>query len=408
MKTKSGVHNKSFILSSLTFIAILIVLELFIYESIAGTIDKRAPVIIGLDADMSSGSAKAGEAIRRGALIAIAEINEKGGVLGGRKLKLLIKDHHGVPARSIDNIIDFAKIENLVAVLGGLHSPVIIAALPVIHEHRIIMLDPWAAATRIISNEYNPNYVFRISVRDEFAGGFLVNHAFKKGYTKLGLLLERTAWGRGNEETITEALAEKGTAPVTVQWFNWGDTDMTAQILAIENAGADAILMVANAPEGVMIVKSMAKRPKEKRLPIFSHWGITGGNFIESVDDALEKVSLQVLQTYSFIGKENNNRAKKVIKRYKEMFGIKTVREIIAPVGTAHAYDLIHILALAIEKAGTIERSRVRSALEQIPSYSGLVREYRPPFTPDWHEGLDSSDFQMAVYDSDGTIIPIK
>ncbi len=76
-----------------------------------------APIIVGLDADMSSGSAPAGEAIRRGAVLAIREINSAGGVLG-RPLKLVVRDHKGNPARGLDNIEDFAKDDNLVAVIG--------------------------------------------------------------------------------------------------------------------------------------------------------------------------------------------------------------------------------------------------------------------------------------------------
>jgi len=59
----------------------------------------KPPIVLGLHADMSSGSALAGEAIRRGVLLAIAEINAQGGLLGGRKLELVVRDHHGVPAR---------------------------------------------------------------------------------------------------------------------------------------------------------------------------------------------------------------------------------------------------------------------------------------------------------------------
>lgn len=364
------------------------------------------PIVIGLDADMSSGSAVAGEAIRRGALMAMAEINEQGGLLGGRALQLVVKDHHGIPVRSTENLLELAKEKNLVAVLGGLHSPAIMQNLPLIHEQQLLLLDPWAAATPVIDNGYKPNYVFRISLRDEYVGGFLVEQALRQGDTKLGLLLERTGWGRSNEKGMSEALAKHQKKPAGIQWFNWGDTDMTAQLIALEEAGADAIMMVANAPEGAAIVQNLAKRPQERRLPVFAHWGITGGDFIALTGEALKQVRLQVVQTYSFLD-ANDAKAKAVITRYQAMFGTKDARDIVAPVGTAHAYDLVHVLALAIEKAGTIERAKVRDALESIESYDGLVRRYQPPFTPEWHEGLDPSDYRLAMFDHDGVIVPV-
>ena len=74
--------------------------------------------------------------IRRGAHIAIEEINRNGGVLG-RKLQLEVRDHRGNPARGVDNILEFSAMQNVIAVLGGLHTPVAMQELKTIHQHFI-------------------------------------------------------------------------------------------------------------------------------------------------------------------------------------------------------------------------------------------------------------------------------
>ena len=51
---------------------------------------------------------EAGEAMRRGALLAINEINKSGGVFG-RPLELVVRDHRGNPARGVDNIESLAS-----------------------------------------------------------------------------------------------------------------------------------------------------------------------------------------------------------------------------------------------------------------------------------------------------------
>ena len=76
--------------------------------------------------------------------------------------------------------------------------------------------------------------------------------------------------------------------------------------------------------------------------------------------------------------------------------------------GTAHAWDLIQLPALAIEKAGAIDRPSVRNALEHLDVYSGLVRVYRPPFTPDRHDALNREDFRLARYGRKGAIVPLS
>ena len=355
---------------------------------------------------MSSASAEAGEAIRRGALLAVEEVNAAGGVLG-RPLELVVRDHRGNPARGLDNILEFSKMPGLLAVLGGLHTPVALQELQTIHDHQIINLIPWAAGTPIIDNGYDPNYVFRVSVRDEFAGGFLVDNAIARGSSRLGLLLERTGWGRSNEKAVTAALAEKGLAPAGVEWFNWGITDMGEHIERLHAAGANGIILVGNPPEGLVTIKSMAARPEDKRLPIISHWGITGGTFPEMAGDLLGQVDLSFLQTFSFIAPPFPVRANRVFERYRQMFpGVKTVDDVPAPPGTAHAYDLVHLLALAVKQANSLDRATVRDALEHLDSYEGLMRDYAPPFTAKRHDALNADDFNMARYGDGGVIVP--
>jgi len=386
--------------------ALVAIVGLMAYSFVFAGEQRAEPIVVGLDADMSSGSAPSGEAIRRGIVLAMDEINGRGGVLG-RPLALVVKDHRGNPARGVDNMEDFAKMKDLVAVVGGLHTPVALAELKTIHQNRIIYLDPWAAGTGIVDNGYDPNYVFRVSVRDEYAGRFLVNKALEMGHKKVALLLEQTGWGRSNERSMTAALEARGLEPVTVQWFHWGCRDLSRQIQAAKEADADVVLLVANAPEGAVAVASMAALPADKRISILSHWGITGGGFFKRTGTSLKELHLAFLQTYSFLAPTFPDTAEKVVAAYATKFpDCPTVEAIFAPAGTAHAWDLIHLLTLAIEQAGTIDRSKVRDALETLGEYRGLVRHYSPPFTPDRHDALTAEDFKLARYTDQGVIVP--
>lgn len=364
------------------------------------------PIVVGLDADMSAIDGVGGEAIRRGIVLAMDEINAEGGVLG-RPLELVVRDHRANPARGIDNIETFAAMDDLVAVVGGVHTPVALAELETIHRHGIVYLGPWAAGTPVVDNGFDPNYVFRVSVRDEHAGGFLVDAARERGFERPGLLLWRTGWGRSNEAAMTAALARVGLEPAGVQWFNTAQPDMTAEIDALAAAGADVIMLVASSRDGQVAVRNVAAMPPDKRLPIISHWGITGGQFFEQAAESLSDVDLSFLQTISFFEPPFPDRAEKVYSAYCQKFGpCKSPADVVSPVGTAHAFDLIHLLAMAIEKAGSTDRSAVRSALEALDRYEGLMRDYDPPFTPERHDALDERDFRLSRYDSEGAIIP--
>lgn len=364
------------------------------------------PVRIGLDADMSGESAQSGDAIRRGATVAIAEINAAGGVLG-RPLELIVLDHRGIPSRGLDNIEIFSTMTGLVGIIGGVHTPVAVHELEALHKYRIVYLGAWASGTQLVDNGYNPNYVFRAALRDSLAGGFLVDTALKAGYRNPALLLMETGWGRSNEKAMTTALHTRGLKPTATEWFRWGAKSLVPQIERIIRAGADVIIMVAGAREGPVAVRDIAARPAAQRLPIISHSGIAGSEFVTDTGPALNDVNLRFLQTYSFIDPPFPDRAKRFLATYRKLFPDDAGPEKIqSPPGVAHAYDLVHLLARAIEKAGTIDRAAVRDALERLGRHEGLVRNYDPPFTPDRHDALTAEDFFLARFGKNGVIVP--
>ena len=165
----------------------------------------KEPVKIGLSAAVSGGSAASGEAIKRGLQIAIDEINAKGGVLGGRKLELIVRDDEGNPQKGVTIARELVEREKVVAVFGGLHTTVALAQVPVWHELRTPYMGAWAAGTNITRNGQAPNYVFRVSANDDYVDRFLSRYAMETmKKSKPGLLLENTPWGQSNETGLTK------------------------------------------------------------------------------------------------------------------------------------------------------------------------------------------------------------
>jgi len=362
---------------------------------------------IGLNADMSSASAESGEAIRRGMVVAIDEINAAGGVLG-KRLQLKVRDHRGNPARGIDNIDAFATEDDVIAVMGGLHTPVTMAELPSVHRNNLIYLVPWAAGTNIIDNGHSPNNVFRVSVRDEYAGRYLAQEAQRRGYKNVGLLLEQTGWGRSNETALQKVAREIGLTISGVQWFSWGVKDLRLQIEALRTSGAEIVVLVANAREGAVAASAVAAMTDPQRLAIISHWGITGGKFAQMLGKDIEAIDLTFLQTYSFLRPTRPQHADAFLARYFALFPSNRAKpqDIRSPVGTAHAYDLTHMLARAAAQAGSVEPDKLRHAMENLGTYEGLVKVYDPPFTSTRHDALTQADFTLARFLPSGAIVP--
>lgn len=366
-----------------------------------------APVRLGIDAEFGLVNSTSAQAVERGVRIAVEEINAAGGVLGGRPLEVVLKDHRSIPARGIRNLEEFIAMPDVVAVFGGRFSPVVIEQLPLIRKARLPFLAVWSAADAIVDNGSQPNYAFRLSLRDSLAMPFMMEAAERRGIRRVGLLLTNTSWGRSNlAATDRYAAAHDTPRVVATAWYNWQERSLLEPYRKLLAAGAQAVLLVANDDEAATLVREIAALPPEQRLPVLSHWGVTGGRFFADAGRYLKDVDFSVVQTFSFFRarKEPLERFMATARR----FGIQRIEDIESPVGVAHAYDMTHILAKAIQLAGSTDRSAVRDALEKVPLHDGLVRRYAPPFTATRHEALTPAELLMARYRDDGVIVPVE
>lgn len=380
----------------------LLVLGLF---TVCGAWGQAAPVFVGLDAEIGHRTSTSDDAIRLGMEIAIDEINARGGVLGGRPLALVVTDNRSVPARGVDNLRELAAKAELVAVVGGKFSPVMLAQLPVAHELRVPLFSAWSASDAFIDHDFRPSYSFRLSLRDGWVIPRLFAEAERRGITAVALLVPNGAWGRGNAEVAARHAARGGTVRLTrTQWYEWTDENLLDEYEAIEASGARAIVFVGNEAEGARLAKLIAALPGGRRLPILSHWGISGGDFHTLAGAALAEVDVTLVQTFSFLDPLNPRgqflRAQALARR-----GLDDPARLLSAVGTAHAYDLVHILALAIDRAGGTDRASVRDALERLGRYDGAVRRYAPPFTARRHEALDPQQLFLARWRADGALV---
>jgi len=365
------------------------------------------PVLVGIDGEFGLLNSTSAQAIELGLRIAVDQINAEGGVLGGRPIEIVTKDHRSIPARGIRNIAEFTAMPDLVAIFGGRFSPVVIEQLPVLREAKVPFLAVWSAADVIVDNGSSPNYAFRLSLRDSLAMPFMLQTIEQRGLDRVGLLLTNTAWGRSNLAAVEKySASHKAPQVVGTAWYNWGERSLIDKYNKLLEAGSQAILLVANDDEAAVLVKEMAALPKDKRVPVLSHWGVTGGKFFKEAGDALKGVDFSVVQTFSFF-----KARKPVLDRFMataRKFGIQRIEDIESPVGVAHAYDMGLILAKAIRLAGSTDRAAIRDALEKVGVHDGLVKRFAPPFTPSRHEALGLNELLMARYREDGVIVPVE
>jgi branched-chain amino acid transport system substrate-binding protein len=363
------------------------------------------PIKVGLVAALSGPSAQSGEAIVRGLSLAIDEINAKGGLLGGRMLELVQRDDESSPPKGLLAARELIS-DNVVAVFGGLDSPVSLAMIPVLNKEKHIYMGVWAAATNITHNGANPNFAFRVSAVDALVDVRLLKFAHQKfGSKKAGLMLLNNPWGQSNEKGLVAASKDDPSVEIAgIEKYEPNDVDMVPQLERLKGAGSDSIILVANAQPGAQVMKSRERMGWS--VPVASHWGISGGRFPELAGPTAGEADF--VQTYSFFGKQGPVGQRVLAGLEKKYPAIKGPEDIFSPVGTANAYDAMHILALGIAQAGSTDGDAIRAALEDLKTpYEGLIKTYTKPFTESNHDGLGPDDYVMVHYQGD-KIVPVN
>ena len=362
----------------------------------------QQPIKFGLIAAMSGQSAKSGEAIVRGLSIAVDELNAKGGVLG-RKVELIVRDDESNPAKGAVAARELVQREKVAAMFGGLDTPVSLAIVPFANQQKVPFIGVWAAGTPITKNGAKENYVFRVSAVDELVDIAMVDYAVKKyGAKKPGMILINNPWGESNEKGLRAALEAKNMPIAGIEKFETNDVDVVPQLTRLKNAGADVLFLVANVAPSAQVVKSLDRMGWE--APIVSHWGPAGGRFTELAGPNAARVHF--IQTFTFSGNPSPKATALLDALKKKYPEIKGLGDVTPAVGIANAYDAMHLVALAIAKAGTTDGPKVRQGFYDIDKYEGLIKTYTKPFTPEKHDALSSSDYIFTHFKGD-EILPL-
>jgi len=365
---------------------------------------QRAQPCIGASWELTGPLAHTGFALRVAVETALGEINAAGGVLG-QQIRLVAYDDMGEPARAVDNARRIGERDNCVAMMGGFRTPSALALREPLDEMGLPWIGVLSAGTQVVEHPNGRNqWMFRVSMKDRWVAPFLVSAARARSRSgRIGLMYEGTGWGQGAVPDVTAAMRAANTPIAATETFNIADTDMTAQLIRMRDAGVDTIVFYGVDREAANIVRSMDRLGYKPQ--IVSAWGI-GVQFAQTAGPLAEGVI--VAGTYTWMG-QLPERAQGVLARFQQRFPqIRSAADLLMPSGTANAYDAVYIIAEALKIAGRYDRTAFRDALFRV-NYQGIVANYAPAFerTQERMDAILPASYQLLVFHN-GALIPIE
>ena len=201
----------------------------------------QKPVKIGVLTPLSPpGDASAGQLILRGAKMGAEEVNAHGGVLGGRKIELVVEDDSGTPEKGSAGFRKLATQDQVVAVVGQFHSSVMAAVQVLAEQFKVPVFSTQASAKQI--TEQHLNFTFRTHVIDPDRCQMWTRWAKERGFKRAALIAENTDYGVGLVDETKKAFASMYPgAELKTMIFDRAVVDLTPQLLEIKNWKPDVL-----------------------------------------------------------------------------------------------------------------------------------------------------------------------
>jgi branched-chain amino acid transport system substrate-binding protein len=304
-------------------------------------------VKIALLQELSGAGATAGTNARNGAMLAIKEINEAGGILG-KKLEALVSDTQSNPGVA-KGLANKAVDDGVFAVIGPTFSGSIMVSMAETKRAEIPNFTGGEAAS--ITQQGNP-YIFRTSFTQTTSMPRVARYmATNLNAKTVAVLFVNNDFGKGGRDAFSKAAEAAGMKVVADISTESGQVDWAAPVLKAKQSNADAILVYTNEEESARALRELRKQGVNK--PIVGETTLTGQKVIELAGDAANGAVAHVGLT---VDAPNPLMLKFKAKFFQEY-------KVISDHNGIKGYTAIYMLKAATEKVGKFDRVAVAKAL---------------------------------------------
>ena len=347
----------------------------------------QGPVQIGAIEILTGPNAAYGIAIRAGLELALEEVNVKG-VLGGRKIDLTVEDSGGTKDGALNAARKLIGRDHVAVVIGPTLSNEMFAVGPVANERRVPIVGTSTTAVGI--TDIGP-YVFRTSLPESDVIPVTLAYARAHGTQSIALMYANDdAFSKSGFDTMKAAAEKAGLNIVTIESFGSKDTDFSAQLTKIKGLKPDAVGISAlvEPVAGVLLQARQLGFGAETRFI-----GGNGSNSPKLGDIAGAAANGLIVGSPWFIGKDDPAN-KAFVDKFQAKYGRPPDQF------AAQAYDTMHIVAEAVDRAGGIEADKILPSL-QAAKYSGVMG----PFTFTSHRDPGSTEGVVVLMMQDGKFV---
>jgi branched-chain amino acid transport system substrate-binding protein len=319
------------------------------------------PLKIGVIAPLTGPAAESGRYQTQGAKLAADEVNKAGGVLG-RPIELVIEDDQTTNPGIVLAFSKLAGDKDIPAFIGSVRSTQVHAMAPDIQRlGKPVMIggtDPQ------LTHMGNP-WLFRFRPNDTYSARVIADYGVKTLGKKKWVIVHSTdAFGANGMKNLVEALKGMGVEPALVQGYTNNSQDFTPVVLAIKQSGADVIgsYMTFETDVGIFAKQLL-------QLGVKNAW-VGSPSIVTTTALKLAGSALSGSYAITDFNRDSSATAEEFAAKYEAAY--KSTPDLFS----AWPYDAVHVLALAINNANSLEPQKIRESLLSVKDYSGAEGLY--------------------------------
>ena len=327
------------------------------------------------------------EPILQGAIYAVRDLNDKGGLLG-RKVELLIEDDQAKPELSATSARKLSEA-GAAFILSTTHTPAAIQAQTVTVETKTPHLAPSLTVDTLTTQLPNPNF-WQTGPLASTQIATLLSYAKQEKYKRVGLAYDNSAISQATAKAFKAEFDKNRIELVADEVLPSGAQSAEAQMQKVRAAKPDAIFLATLlTPENLLVLR--AYRQHAMKTPLIGNYNLAvpvymsvakglldGIVFVDAWDPAKPQVKQFIAGYAKEMGTEPHN-----------MMG--------------YGYDGVMLAADAIRRAGSTDKEKVRQAMQATRGYKGVLGSVDSSygFADGRRIGFDPEGMVVRMYEGD-------
>ncbi len=295
--------------------------------------------------------------------VAADHVNANGGLFNGGLMKLVVGDSACDPRAAVDAGNTLVNVEKVVAIIGPNCSGAtngMVTSVTIPAGVAVLADSPTAPS---LANLKDNDTVFRASASDDRQGAEIARLVMAAGLKKVAMTYSNDDYNAGIAKVFEAEYMKLGGTVTANQAHEPNKASYRSETSTLSQGGPEALVLFAYyGSSGIAIIRNSLENG------LFNKFYAADGMFDVSV---IEQIGADNLRDRLWITQAASDPDDASYKAFADAYKAAG-GDPDAPYA-AHGYDVTFLMALAIEKAGSADRSRIPAALRAVAGPTGEV-----------------------------------